>query len=52
MRSLARQVTLPCEESRKHSGLGLIKENGKPDWEEVPQEEGHSFRRYVYEIMR
>jgi hypothetical protein len=52
MRSLARRVTLPSEESGKHFGLGLIKENGKPVWEETPQEEGHSFRRYVYEIMR
>jgi hypothetical protein len=52
MRSLARRVTLPSEESGKHSGLGLIKENGKPDWEETSQEEGHSFRRYVYQIMR
>jgi hypothetical protein len=52
MRALARQVTLPSGEREKHSALGLIKENGKPDWEENPQEEGHPFRKYVYEVMR
>ena len=52
MRSLVRRVTQSCEDGRKHYGLGLIKENGKPVWEETPQEEGHSFRRYVYEILR
>ncbi len=52
MRSLVRQVTLPSGQGMKHSGLGLIKEDGKPDWEEPLQEEGHFFRRYVYELMR
>lgn len=52
MRSLARRVTPPSEENGKHFSLGLIKENGEPVWEETPQEEGHSFRKYVYEILR
>lgn len=35
-----------------HCDHGLINENGRPAWEEPPQEEGHEFRRYVYEILR
>lgn len=35
-----------------HFGSGFINENGKPSWEDSSPEEGHEFRKYVYEVLR
>jgi len=52
IRSLAKRFTVLQEGTRKHFGHGLINDNGKPAWEDSSQEEGHEFRRYVYEVLR
>ena len=52
LRSLAIRIAERQRGPGNHVGYGLINENGKPAWEEPPQEEGHEFRRYVYEILR
>jgi len=52
MRSLAIQCTTPPIGPRKPPGHGLIKENGKPAWEDISREEIHEFRRFVYEKLR
>ena len=52
MRSLAIQWTSPPKGPRKPHGQGLIKEDGKPVWEEISKEEVHEFRKFVYEKLR
>lgn len=52
LRSLAIRIAELQRGPGNHVGHGLINENGKPAWEEPPHEEGHEFRRYVYEILR
>ena len=52
MRSLAIQWTSPPKGPRKPHGHGLIKENGRPAWEDTFQEEIHEFRKFVYEKLR
>lgn len=32
-------------------GLGLIHENGIPDWQIASRGEGHQFRRFVYDCL-
>ncbi len=49
---LVRKLTVPQAVGRVSFGLGLIHENGTPDWEEAPPDEGHAFRRHVYEQLR
>ncbi len=52
LRSLAIRFAEQQNGPGRQIGSGLINENGKPAWEEPPQEEGHEFRRYVYEVLR
>lgn len=52
LRQLVRKLSKARKESKPPSGLGLIHENGTPDWEMVSADEGHAFRRHVYEQMR
>jgi hypothetical protein len=52
IRRLAKRFTVPQEGTRKHPGHGLVNDNGEPVWEDSSQEEGHQFRRYVYEVLR
>lgn len=52
LRQLVRKLSEPRKEGALPIGLGLIHENGIPDWETVPPDEGHAFRRHVYEQMR
>jgi hypothetical protein len=52
IRHLAKRFTVRDEGTRKHFGHGLVNDNGKPAWEDFSQEEGHEFRRYVYEVLR
>jgi len=51
-RSLARRLTIPRGGSRQQPGSGLIKENGEPAWEDPSREQGHEFRKFVYEMLR
>ena len=52
IRQLAKRLTVLQEGTRRHSGNGLVNDNGEPAWEDFSQEEGHEFRRYVYEVLR
>jgi hypothetical protein len=52
IRQLVKRFTVLQEGTRKHSGNGLVNDNGKPAWEDSPREGGHEFRRYVYEVLR
>jgi hypothetical protein len=52
LRSLARRLTFPGGGSRQQHGLGLINENGKFAWEDLSQEPGHEFRKFVYKMLR
>lgn len=52
IRNLAKRFTVPQEDTRKHSCHGLVNDRGEPAWEDSSQEEGHEFRRYVYDVLR
>ena len=52
IRHLAKRLTVLKEGTRKHSGHGLVNDNGEPAWEDSSREEGHEFRRHVYEVLR
>lgn len=52
MRSWGRRSTAQETVSTKFPGLGLVDENGRFAWEEEPGDEGHVFRRYIYEKLR
>jgi len=52
IRRLAKQLAVCTEGARKHFGHGLVNEKGTPAWEDSPLEEGHAFRRYVFDILR
>ena len=52
IRRLAKRLTVRKEGTRKHIGHGLVNENGTPAWEDSSLEEGHAFRRYVYDVLR
>ena len=49
---LAKRFTVLKEDTGKHFGHGLVNDNGEPAWENSSQEEGHEFRRHVYEVLR
>lgn len=52
MRSLVNRFAELQAGTGENFGHGLINEKGKPAWEDSSQEEGHEFRRYVYDVLR
>ncbi len=52
IRHLAKQFTVLKEGTGKHPGHGLVNDKGEPAWEDFSQEEGHEFRKIVYEVLR
>ncbi len=52
IRHLAKRFTVLKEGTGKHSGHGLVNDKGEPAWEDFSQEEGHEFRKIVYEVLR